>query len=106
MPPAVRRRRAARGPQAALAGRHRVGLPRLHAGRTVPAAAGGLLRAGGPFERTAFKTFGNVEALHLEAADDPPTRDAIVERVLGCERTALSAEAQQRLARALVTGAA
>jgi hypothetical protein len=40
------------------------------------------------------------------AAADPSTGDAIVERVLGCERTALSAETQQRLVRALVTGAA
>jgi hypothetical protein len=60
----------------------------------------------GRSQRTAFKTFGNVETLHLEAADDPSTGDAIVERVLGCERTALSAETQQRLVRALVTGAA
>ena len=50
--------------------------------------------------------FGKVEALHLEAADDPSTVDAIVERVLGCERAALSAETLQRLVRALVTGAA
>ena len=59
-----------------------------------------------PFVRDRFSAFGNVEALHLEAADDPSIRDAIVERVLGCERTALSAETQQRLVRALVTGAA
>ena len=57
-------------------------------------------------QRAAFMAFGKVEALHLEAADDPSTVDAIVERVLGCERAALSAETLQRLVRALVTGAA
>jgi hypothetical protein len=56
--------------------------------------------------RDGFRAFGGVEALRLEAADDPSIRDAIVERVLGCERIALSAETQQRLVRALVTGAA
>jgi len=55
---------------------------------------------------TGFQAFGPVEVLHLEAADDPSTRDAIVERVLGCERAALSAETLDRLVRALVTGAA
>jgi hypothetical protein len=55
--------------------------------------------------RAAYRAFGTVEALRLEAADDPPTRDAIVERVLGCERAALSAVALDRLVRALVTGA-
>jgi hypothetical protein len=60
----------------------------------------------GRTSRTAFRAFGGVEALHLEAADDPSTFDAIVERVLGCERAALSAETLQRLVRALVTGAA
>ncbi|HEY4894418.1 MAG TPA: hypothetical protein VII10_22090 [Reyranella sp.] len=55
--------------------------------------------------RAAFQAFGSVEALRLEAADDPSTRDAIVERVLGCERAALSAETRDRLVRALVTGA-
>ena len=55
--------------------------------------------------RAAFNAFGTVEALRLEAADDPSTRDAIVERVLGCERAALSAETRDRLVRALVTGA-
>jgi hypothetical protein len=54
--------------------------------------------------RAAYCAFGTVEALRLEAADDPATRDAIVERVLGSECTALSAEARDRLARALVTG--
>ena len=55
--------------------------------------------------RAAYQAFGTVEALRLEAADDPSTRDAIVERVLGCERAALSAETRDRLVRALVTGA-
>lgn len=54
--------------------------------------------------RAAYCAFGTVEALRLEAADDPATRDAIVERVLGSECAALSAEARDRLARALVTG--
>ena len=54
--------------------------------------------------RAGFQAFRFVEALHLEAADDAATRHAIVERVLGCERAALSAETLQRLARALVTG--
>jgi len=53
-----------------------------------------------------YKTFGSVEALRLEAADDRVTRDAIVERVVGCERTALSDETLERIARAFVTGAA
>jgi hypothetical protein len=56
--------------------------------------------------RTGWRVFGSVEALHLEAADDQAMRDAIAERVLGCERTALSDETLQRLVRALVTGAA
>ena len=77
----------------------------MQAGQFRPPLAACCERAGRSM-RTAFKTFGNVETLHLEAAADPPIRDAIVERVLGCERTALSAEAQQRLVRALVTGAA
>ena len=47
-----------------------------------------------------------IECVVKECADDPSTRDAIVERVLGCERAALSAETQQRLVRALVTGVA
>jgi hypothetical protein len=54
--------------------------------------------------RAAYCAFGTVEALRLEAADDPATRDAIVERVLESECTALSAEACDRLVRALVTG--
>jgi hypothetical protein len=54
--------------------------------------------------RAAYCAFGTIEALRLEAADDPSTRDAIVERVLGCERTALSPDACDRLVRALVTG--
>jgi hypothetical protein len=53
---------------------------------------------------TAYKLFGSAEALRLEAACDPSTREAIVGRVLGCERTALSAETLDRLVRALVTG--
>jgi hypothetical protein len=56
--------------------------------------------------RDGFRAFGGVKVLRLEAAADPSIRDAIVERVLGCERTALSVEAQQRLVRALVTGTA
>jgi hypothetical protein len=56
--------------------------------------------------RTGFQAFGSVEVLHLEAADDRSTRDAIIERVLGCERAALPAETLQRLVRAFVTGAA
>jgi hypothetical protein len=55
--------------------------------------------------RAAYCAFGTIEALRLEAADDPSTRDAIVERVLGSERAALSAETRDRLVRALVTGA-
>jgi hypothetical protein len=55
--------------------------------------------------RAGFRAFGSVEALRLEAADDPPTRQAIVERVLGGEGGALSAETLDRLVRALVTGA-
>ena len=55
--------------------------------------------------RAAYCAFGTVEALRLEAADDPATRDAIVERVLGSECAALSAETRDRLVRALVTGA-
>ena len=54
--------------------------------------------------RTGVQAFGSAQAFPLEAACDPPTRDAIVERVLGCERAALSPETQQRLVRALVTG--
>lgn len=53
-----------------------------------------------------YKIFGSVETLHLEAADDHATRDAIVERVIGCERAALSDETLQRVVRAFVTGAA
>jgi hypothetical protein len=56
--------------------------------------------------RTGFEAFGTIEALRLEAADDPATRQAVVERVLGCERAALSAETLDRLVRVLVTGAA
>jgi hypothetical protein len=56
--------------------------------------------------RTGFEAFGCIEALRLEAADDRATRDAILERVLGCERSALSAETLDRLVRALVTGTA
>jgi hypothetical protein len=56
--------------------------------------------------RTGFEAFGCVEALRLEAADDRATRVAILERVLGCESGALSAETLDRLVRALVTGAA
>jgi hypothetical protein len=55
--------------------------------------------------RAGFAAFGSVEVLRLEAADDQPTRAAIVERVLGCECGALSAETLDRLVRALVTGA-
>jgi hypothetical protein len=77
----------------------------MQAGRFRPPLAACCDRAG-RCQRIAYKAFGAVEALHLEAADDPSTRDAIVERVLGCERAALSAETQQRLVRALVTGVA
>jgi DNA-binding transcriptional regulator YdaS (Cro superfamily) len=52
-----------------------------------------------------YKTFGSVETLRLEAADDHATRDAIVERVIGCERAALSDETLQRIVRAFVAGA-
>jgi hypothetical protein len=55
--------------------------------------------------RAGFEAFGSVEVLRLEAADDQPTRAAIVARVLGCECGALSAETLDRLVRALVTGA-
>ena len=43
--------------------------------------------------------------LHLEAADDLPTREAMVERVLGDDRSVLPAERLALIARALVTGA-
>jgi DNA-binding transcriptional regulator YdaS (Cro superfamily) len=50
--------------------------------------------------------FKTIEILHLEAADDPATRDAIVERVVGDERTALAVETLNRIVRAVVMGAA
>ncbi len=59
----------------------------------------------GRSSRAAYNAFGTVEALRLEAADDPSTREAIVERVLGCERAVLAPETRDRLVRALVTGA-
>jgi len=49
--------------------------------------------------------FKTIEILHLEAADDPATRDAIVERVVGDERTALAVETLNRIVRAVVMGA-
>jgi DNA-binding transcriptional regulator YdaS (Cro superfamily) len=49
--------------------------------------------------------FKTIEILHLEAADDAATRDAIVERVVGDERTALAVETLNRIVRAVVMGA-
>ena len=49
--------------------------------------------------------FKTIEVLHLEAADDPATRDAIVERVAGDERAALAVETLNRIVRAVVMGA-
>jgi len=54
---------------------------------------------------TGSAIFKTIEILHLEAADDPATRDAIVERVVGDERTALAAETLNRIVRAVVMGA-
>lgn len=62
-------------------------------------------RAAGRSIRIGFQSFKTVEGLHLEAADDPPTRDAIVERVLGEGSDALPPELLARVVRALVTGA-
>jgi AcrR family transcriptional regulator len=76
----------------------------MRAGRFQPPLEACCEQAGRS-SRAAYRAFGSVEALLLEAADDQPTRAAIVERVLGCERTALSAETLDRLVRALVTGA-
>jgi hypothetical protein len=76
----------------------------MRAGRFQPPLEACCEQAGRS-SRAAFRAFGSVEALRLEAADDQPTRQAIVERVLGCERTALSAGTLDRLVRALVTGA-
>jgi hypothetical protein len=76
----------------------------LQAGQFLPPLQACCDRAGRS-SRAGYMAFGCVEALRLEAADDPPTRAAIVERVLGCECRALSAETLDRLVRALVTGA-
>jgi hypothetical protein len=76
----------------------------MQAGQFLPPLQACCDRAGRSI-RAGFAAFGSVEALRLEAADDQPTRQAIVERVLGCECCALSAETLDRLVRALVTGA-
>jgi len=55
--------------------------------------------------RIGFQAFKTIEMLHLEAADDLPTREAMVERVLGDDRSVLPAERLALIARALVTGA-
>jgi hypothetical protein len=76
----------------------------MQAGQFLPPLQACCDRAGRS-SRTGYLAFGSVEALRLEAADDQATRAAIVERVLGCECCALSAETLDRLVRALVTGA-
>jgi hypothetical protein len=76
----------------------------MQAGQFLPPLQACCDRAGRS-SRAGYRAFGSVEALRLEAADDPPTRQAIVERVLGCECCALSAETLDRLVRTLVTGA-
>jgi hypothetical protein len=75
----------------------------MRAGQFRPPLQSCCLQAGRSI-RIGFQTFGSVEALLLEAADDPPTRDAIAERVLGDARAALPPETLQRLVRAVVTG--
>lgn len=105
-PPAPRRaaRRNARG------ARTRVAIVEacrsfMQAGQLRPPMEACCLRAGRSI-RIGFQTFRFVVSLHLEAIDDPPTRDAIAERVLGDARSALPAETLDRMVRALVTGVA
>jgi len=75
----------------------------MKAGEFRPPMQACCLRAARSMQ-TGYQIFRTVEAFHLEAADDPPTLDAIVERVVGDERAALPAETLCRLVRAVVTG--
>ena len=56
--------------------------------------------------RTGFEAYDGVDSLYLAAIDHAPTRDAIVERILGDDRAALPDEARGRLVRAVVAGVA
>jgi hypothetical protein len=56
--------------------------------------------------RTGFGLFGTVEALHFEALQDVPTRNAIFERILGDTFCVVTdgVEGEERILRAIVTG--
>jgi len=105
-------------PEPGLGGREGVGASRSAARAAIVSACRQLMQTGQfrPSVRDCcilsecsvhmgFGLFKTIEVLHLEAADDPATRDAIVERVAGDERAALAVETLNRIVRAVVMGA-
>jgi DNA-binding transcriptional regulator YdaS (Cro superfamily) len=76
----------------------------MRAGRFRPSVRECCMWAECPVQ-VGVRLFKTIEILHLEAADDQSTRDAIVERVVGDEQVALPVETLSRIVRAVVMGA-